>query len=167
MRLEILSVVIATIGVYAPQAAFIQGMPTIGTAPPRVAYKAPPKSKERPIQDCSPEVLSQQEPNVIYKMGAGVIAPRITQDVAVEMTKLGREAYRQNLFKDPNDVVSRISTLVDSRGKPQGLCLAGEAGFDLDQQAANAVLQYRFKAAQKDEKPVAMRITIEIVYQTH
>jgi protein TonB len=51
--------------------------------------------------------------------------------------------------------------VIDTKGKPTAPCLVKAAGFDLDQQSAEAVMQYRFKPALKDGKPIPVRMQIE------
>ena len=139
--------------------------PEIETSPEFVPYK-PPRLKLPPIQSC-PDFQANPENGVLYKRGEGIVPPKVARGVWVGLTKQGKDAYRNNLFKDPNEVISRISVVVDIEGKPSVPCLARAAGFDLDQQAAEAAMQYRFKPAQKDGKPIAMRMQVEVRYQTH
>ena len=54
-----------------------------------------------------------------------------------------------------------------AEGHLKNLCLQILAGFGLDDEAAEAVRQYRFKPATKDGKPIAMCVTIEVNYQAH
>jgi len=139
--------------------------PQFEVSPPVVPYK-PSRSKLPPIQSCQ-DFQKNPEKDVVYKIGEGITPPKPTRFVTVGLTEQGKEAYRTNLFQDPNEVVSRISVVVDTQGKPRDPCLVRAAGFDLDQQAAEVAIQYRFKPAQKDGKPVAMQMQIEVLYQTH
>ena len=142
-----------------------QTTPKVAAAPEMVPY-VPIHSKLGPIQPCS-DFSASPEKDVIYRTEVGISPPVETRVVTVVLTEKGKEAYRKNLFQDPNDVTSKISVVVGPKGKPTAPCLERAAGFDLDQQAAEAVMQYRFKPALKDGKPIWMRIHLEVRYQTH
>jgi TonB family protein len=61
-----------------------------------------------------------------------------------------------------------ISLLVDAQGKPQNVRIVKSLDPGLDQNALNAVRQFRFKPARdKDGAPVAVFITIEVVFQLY
>jgi hypothetical protein len=137
----------------------------IEQSPEIVPYKDL-NSKLPPIQRCR-DFQANPENGVLYRGGEGVVPPKVTRGVWVGLTEQGKDAYRNNLFKDPNEVISRISVVIDIEGKPNEPCLAQAAGFDLDQRAAEVAMQYRFKPAQKNGKPTAMRMQIEVRYQTH
>ena len=150
----------------------IQGQVSVGQAGPHfevspavVPYK-PSRVKLPPVQPC-PDFHASPEKDIAYKVSEVTSPPRPTRLIPVGLTEAGKEAYRNNKFPDPNEVISRISVIVDTQGKPRDPCLVRAAGFDLDQQAAEVAMQYRFKAAEKDGKPVAMRSQIEVRYQTH
>jgi hypothetical protein len=163
-RLEIFAVICLTLSSHPCSLAGQKG-PRIETSPEFVPYKEP-HSKLPPIQPCR-DFQANPEDGVLYKGGEGIVPPKVTRGVWVGLTKQGKDAYRNNLFKDPNEVISRISVVVDTEGKPNEPCLARAAGFDLDQQAAEVAMQYRFKPAQKDGKSIAMRMQVEVRYQTH
>lgn len=141
--------------------------PAIEKAPEYVPYKPIGPHKTVHIQACPGKLDSETEPAVIHKVEPGVIPPKVVRMVYVLLTPQGQEAYRKGLFKDPNDVISRISVAVGTNGKPESPCLVSAAGFDLDEQAGNAAMQYLFIPAQKEEKAVAMRMILEFRYETH
>jgi protein TonB len=159
---------LTTTGVWAQQAAApAQPGPTIEKAPLIVPFNPVNTSDKTPLQAC-PAKFDYRPDEAIYRVGGGITPPRVTQYAIPELTKEARKAYKNNLFKDPNEVESRIAIVVDAQGKPQDLCLQKPAGFGLDEQAANAVRQYRFQPVTKNGGvPVAVRITIEVRFQTH
>lgn len=59
-----------------------------------------------------------------------------------------------------------VSVVVDTKGIPHDLCLQKSSGFGLDASAAAAVAQYRFEPAEKDGKPVKMRVPVEVRFQS-
>jgi len=165
-RLIILGIAVIASTMWANEEASVaQAGPRFEESPPVVPYK-PSHTKLPPIQPC-PDFGANPEKDVIYKVGEGITRPKPTRLVSVGLTAQGKEAYRNDQFPDPNEVISRISVLIDIQGKPRDPCLTRAAGFDLDQQAAEVAMQYRFKPAEKDGKPVAMRTQIEVRYQTH
>lgn len=142
-----------------------QTAPQTQKAPSSKTYK-PSSSNLTHVASC-PKFSESPEEGVYYNVADVSTPPTPLLFVAVGLTKAGQQAYKNNLFKDPNDVVSRISVAVDAKGVPHNACLARSAGFDLDDQAADAALQYRFNPARKEGKAVTMRVLIEIRYQTH
>jgi len=157
-----------TTAIWAQQCApQVDHGPVFEKAPPVIPYSPSQFSHRKGLQPCPAVFEFHPEVDGIYKGGAGITPPKVTQFVAVGLTKEARDAYKKNLFKDPNDVVSRISVVVDTKGHLQELCLQSAAGFGLDKQAADAVRQYRFTPGSKDGRPIAVRMTIEVNYQTH
>jgi hypothetical protein len=144
-----------------------QSGPSIEKSPEVVPYKPGKNAKLVPIAACPSDFSAQPEPGVVYGMEPGITAPKPTRMTTVELTKQGRDAYKHGLFKDPNDVVSRISIIIGTDGVTKSPCLVRGAGFDLDELAGNAALQWRFKPALKDGTPVEMRTTLEFRYETH
>lgn len=57
-----------------------------------------------------------------------------------------------------------IALVVSSKGVPRDLRVVKGLDQDVDQSALEAVEQWRFAPAQKDGKPVAVRITLEITF---
>jgi hypothetical protein len=88
-------------------------------------------SDKTPLQAC-PAKFDYRPDEAIYRVGGGITPPRVTQYAIPELTKEARKAYKNNLFKDPNEVESRIAIVVDAQGKPQDLCLQKPAGFASD-----------------------------------
>ena len=144
-----------------------QSGPSVEKSPEVVPYKPAKNAKLVPIAACPSDFSVQPEPGVVYGMEPGITAPKPTRMTNVELTKQGQQAYKHGLFKDPNNVLSKISIIIGTDGVPKSPCLASPAGFDLDELAGNAALQWRFKPALKDGKPVEMRTTLEFRYQTH
>jgi periplasmic protein TonB len=59
-----------------------------------------------------------------------------------------------------------IGVVVTSQGTPKDATVVKSLSKDLDQFAVDAVKQWRFAAARKGGKPVAVRILIEIEYHS-
>jgi hypothetical protein len=144
-----------------------QSLPTVEKSPEIVPYKRVRAERSVNIEPCQADLREEEEAGVIQRVAAGIIPPKVIRMVQISLTKQGQDAYKNGLFKDPNEVISRISVVVGIDGKPAKPCLKRPAGFDLDEQAGNAALQYLFTPAMKDGQPVAMRMILEFRYQTH
>jgi TonB family protein len=57
-----------------------------------------------------------------------------------------------------------IGLVVSSKGLPQDPHIVKGLDKDLDQSAIDAVKEFRFVPAQKDAKPVAVRISLQIEF---
>ena len=55
-----------------------------------------------------------------------------------------------------------LELVVSSKGLPRDLRVIESIGKELDNSAIEAVKQWRFEPARKNDKPVAVRVTVEI-----
>jgi TonB family protein len=60
-----------------------------------------------------------------------------------------------------------ISVIIDAQGNPQNPRVIQPLGMGLDEKALAAVMRYRFKAAKKDGKPVAVRISVIVNFRLY
>jgi TonB family protein len=101
--------------------------------------------------------------NGVYKVGGDVSAPVLIHEVKAEFSE---KALHANVR---GDVLVNIR--VDVNGNPshvhviRGIGPEG-VGLDLDESAAEAVRQYKFKPAMKNGKPVLVELNIEVNIQT-
>jgi periplasmic protein TonB len=58
-----------------------------------------------------------------------------------------------------------VNLKVDQEGRPQDVHVVRGIGNGLDKKAVEAVKQYKFKPAMKDDKPVEEALNIEINFQ--
>lgn len=58
-----------------------------------------------------------------------------------------------------------LRVVVNLEGRAQDLQLARSCGYGLDENAAEAVLQWQFQPARKGSQPVLMRATIEMNFK--
>lgn len=63
--------------------------------------------------------------------------------------------------------ISVIGLIVNSEGMPESLVVERSLSADFDQQALDAVRQYRFKPAMKEGKPVAVSINVEVNFRRY
>jgi TonB family protein len=93
----------------------------------------------------------------IYKVGGSITPPMVLNSPQADFTDDARE------HKISGTCV--FSLIVDSQGMPQDLKLIRALGYGLDENAAEAVHQYRFKPAMKNGEPVSVRIGIEVTFR--
>jgi TonB family protein len=98
---------------------------------------------------------AQGEAETVYDLGPGVTPPRITKQVNPRYpTNRGVRAVGSVI----------IGLVVSSKGLPQDPHIVKGLDKDLDQSAIDAVKEFRFVPAQKDAKPVAVRISLQIEF---
>ena len=85
----------------------------------------------------------------VYKVGGAVTAPKLVHKVEPKYTKRAKKA------KLKGTVV--LSAVVNSKGSPENIEVVKTLDADLDAEATRAASQWRFKPAEKDGKPVAVR----------
>jgi protein TonB len=91
----------------------------------------------------------------VYDLGPGVVPPRIIKQVAP----------RPSNARGVRVVGSvTIALVVSSKGMPKDAHVVKGLDNEVDKSAVEAVEQWRFAPAQKDRKPVAVRITLEISF---
>jgi len=100
-------------------------------------------------------VWAQTEDEPVYDLGPGVTPPRVSKQV--------------NPSCPPNRGVRAtgsviIALVVSSKGLPKDPHIVKGLDKDLDQSAIEAVKEWRFVPAQKDGKPVAVRISLQIQF---
>lgn len=91
----------------------------------------------------------------VYDLGPGLTPPRVTKQVAP----------RQSTAHGVRVVGSvTVALIVSSKGMPKDVHVVKGLDKDLDQSTVEAVEQWRFSPAQKEGKPVAVRISLEIAF---
>jgi protein TonB len=91
----------------------------------------------------------------VYDLGPGLTPPRVIKQVAP----------RQSTAHGVRVVGSvTVALVVSSKGMPREVRVVKGLDKDLDQSTVEAVEQWRFAPAQKDGKPVAVRVSLEIAF---
>jgi protein TonB len=91
----------------------------------------------------------------VYDLGPGVAPPRVTKQVPP----------RQSGNRGVRIVGSVIVALVvSSHGVPKDVRVTKGLDKEVDQNTVEAVEQWRFAPAQRDGKPIAVRISLEIAF---
>jgi TonB family protein len=99
---------------------------------------------------------AQEEP--VVDLGPGVTPPRVTHQVS----PVNRPDARG--FRISGTVL--IGLVVSSQGEPKEIHVIRSLDKDVDQSAVEAVQQWHFEAAKQGDKPVAVRITVEIRFHS-
>jgi TonB family protein len=95
-----------------------------------------------------------------FRMPPGVTPPRATYTAIPEYSEQARK-------KKINGTVL-ISTLVNEQGEPTDIRVEKGIGYGLDERAVQSVSQYRFQpAVDRDGKPVAVRIAIQVTFRLY
>src|SRR5215472_9014568 len=111
------------------------------------------------LLSCAITAHSQQTPTTgggVYRVGGGVSAPKA---IFAPDPKYSKEA-----LKAKYEGKCTVTLIVGSDGKPHDVHVVRSLGLGLDEKAIEAVKQWRFEPAQKDGKPVAVAIEIEVTF---
>jgi protein TonB len=95
----------------------------------------------------------------VYRVGGGVSAPRAVYDPDPEYSEQARQAKYQGSVM--------LWAIIGPDGRPRNLRVARSLGMGLDEKAAEAVSRWRFEPALKDGRPVAVQISIEVVFRLY
>ena len=99
--------------------------------------------------------VSQTDDETVYDLGPGVTPPRITKQV--------NPHYSTNRgVRAEGSVI--IALVVSSKGIPRDPHVVKGLDKDLDASAVDAVKEWRFAPAQKDGKPIAVRVSVQIQF---
>ena len=91
----------------------------------------------------------------VYELSEGVQPPRITRRVNPNYSNVRGVSAKGSVA---------ISLIVTSEGAAKELRVVKSLEPEVDRAAMEAVRQWRFAPAQKDGKPVAVRVTIELEF---
>jgi periplasmic protein TonB len=113
-----------------------------------VAWIAPGVAPGGPIDD---------EP--VVDIGPGITPPRVTHQVTPVNNPDDSRGFRIS-----GTVL--VGLVVSSQGEVKDVHVVKSLDKDIDQSAIDAVKQWRFEPAKKGDKPVAVRITVEIRFHS-
>ena len=93
-----------------------------------------------------------------FRVGNGVTGPRLVHDV--------RPAYTSEAMRARVEGVVRLECVVDTEGRVGAIKLLNSVDdeFGLDEEAIKAARQWRFIPGQRQGKPVAVLVTIELAF---
>jgi protein TonB len=95
----------------------------------------------------------------VFRVGGGVSAPHAIYDPDPEYSEQARKAKYQGTVL--------LWAVIDAEGHPRDLLIARSLGMGLDEKATEAVSKWRFTPAVKDGRPVAVQISIEVVFRLY
>ena len=93
----------------------------------------------------------------LYRVGGAVSAPVLIRAPEAEFSDQAITARYQGFCL--------IGLIVDTHGNPQNVHVVKPLGMGLDEKAMEAVREYRFKPAMKDETPVPVAVTVEVNFK--
>ena len=93
------------------------------------------------------------------KVGGGVSAPRPIDTPDPEYSEEARKAKYQG--------VVLLWLIVDQNGNPKQIKVERPLGMGLDQKAIEAVRKWKFAPAEKDGRPVAVQINVEVNFKLY
>jgi periplasmic protein TonB len=91
------------------------------------------------------------------RIGGGVSAPVLIYSVEPEFSEEARKA------KVAGNVL--VNLWVDTQGNPSHVHVVRGVGMGLDEKAKEAVMQYKFKPAMENGKPVLVELNVEVNFQ--
>jgi protein TonB len=91
------------------------------------------------------------------RIGGGVSAPVVIYSVEPEFSEEARKA------KAAGNVL--VNLWVDEKGNPSHVHVIRGVGMGLDEKARDAVLQYKFKPAMENGRPVLVELNVEVTFQ--
>lgn len=93
----------------------------------------------------------------VFIVGSGVSEPRAIYKPEPEYSPEARQAKLQGTVI--------LSLVVGADGKAHAIHVERSLGMGLDERAIEAVRQWRFEPAQKDGKPVAVAVSVEVSFR--
>ncbi len=97
---------------------------------------------------------SDAKTDEVYIAGGDVKPPKVLHYVEPDFSASSQEAYVEG--------VVRLSAIVNLDGQPSDLKVIAGLNAEEDKTALAALQQWRFKPGTKNEKPVRVKITVEI-----
>jgi TonB family protein len=95
----------------------------------------------------------------VFHVGGGVSAPKVIYQPDPEYSEEARKAKFQGTCV--------LWLVVGADGKPREIRVARTLGLGLDEKALEAVKNWRFEPALKDNKPVAVQINVEVTFRLY
>jgi TonB family protein len=95
----------------------------------------------------------------IFRMPKGVSPPKVTSQHEPEFSDPARLAKFQGTMT--------LGLLVDTSGVPTNIHILSPLGCGLDEKAVRAVQGWRFRPAEKDGRPVAVEIAVEVDFHLY
>ncbi len=117
-----------------------------------LAIPSPLRAQTQPPSDSE----KATNPNAILKVGGDVSAPRVIYGPEPEYTDEPQKAHFTGTCV--------LSVVVDPNGLPRDIAVKKSLGVELDERAIAAVRRWRFSPATKDGAPVAVIVSVEVLF---
>jgi TonB family protein len=95
----------------------------------------------------------------VYRVGGGVSAPRVIYHPDPEYSDEARREKFQGTCV--------LWVVVSAEGLPRDIRVSRTLGHGLDEKAIEAMKRWRFEPAQKDGKPVAVTVNVEVSFRLY
>lgn len=92
----------------------------------------------------------------VYEPGAGVTRPKLIHYVEPSFSTKSNEAFVEGTVV--------VSIIVNARGVPNDLHIVKGLNAEEDRSALEALKQWRFEPGTKDNKPVNVRVKVELSF---
>jgi TonB family protein len=103
------------------------------------------------------DIVKINDPLIGKKFDA--TAARVTAPILLKSSK---PEYNDEAMAARVEGTSTIAFIVDANGQPEELTIKQPIGVGLDERALDTVKKYRFQPANRDGKPVAVRLMVEV-----
>lgn len=103
-------------------------------------------------------VVAGAQSDTVYKPGDGVSLPRVLKQVKADYTNEAREQRIEG------NVVMDIVVRADGSVGDVKVTRSLDSVYGLDANAVKAMKQWRFEPGKKDDKPVAVAVTVEMTF---
>jgi len=130
-----------------------------------LAQTAREQAPDRPAEsNAAPEESSRDSDSSaadkkVYEVGHGVTAPHPTYTPNPEYTDRARKKKLQGTVL--------VALVVTSEGQPRDVAVIKKLDPGLDGKAMEAVRSWKFEAATKDGKPVAVHLQVEVQFRLY
>jgi TonB family protein len=128
---------------------------TVAQAPPIVGIDGPQAISAAASADQHPTADLAGEP--LRKIGGGVSAPTIIYQVEPQFSDQARAAKFNGLVT--------VQLILNAQGVPENVHVIRGVGMGLDENAVEAVRQYRFQPAKENGNPVPVLLNVEVNFQ--
>jgi len=105
----------------------------------------------------SNEEKKSDDSEPVYELGDGITPPRLVHQVIPE--------YQGKKGVGVKGSVA-IAMVITSKGLPENPRVVQGLDPDIDKSAIEAIKQWRFRPAEKDKKPVAVKVTVEVQFRS-
>ena len=105
---------------------------------------------------CGQPAFAQSGNDPVYQVGNGVTAPVLIKEV--------KPNYTEDAIRRKVQGTVEVSAVVKTDGTVGDVRVTKSLDPDLDEQAVIATKQWTFKPGTKDDRPVNVRVTIELTF---